>query len=201
MHERRGLQLAALGSVCLHAAILSLPVGGLMGGWGASPSSEDVPIRATLRPTPDQTVGTAANADAPEPSQVPATAAPAKPLADVAPVAETIRREPADVVTIPGAYVDARQLTELPKPLAEPPLDMLLSILARPGVARLILFIDQSGRVTSVEVDSTTLPPEATERAVAIFSGVRFSPGLIGNLAVRSRIPITVGAEERKAGS
>ena len=133
-------------------------------------------------------------------SSVADAAAPIQPAEATPAAAPSPAREPAEVVTIPGAYVDASQLTELPRPLTEPPLDLLLSILARPGRARLTLYIDQAGRVSSVDVDSTTLPPEATERAVAIFSGVHFSPGRIASLAVRARIPITVGAEERKAG-
>lgn len=171
-----------------------------MGARGAPPPGEGIPIHATLRPASNEPVSAPASADDPGESQGPAAAEPAQPFDDEAPAAQSTRRESADLVTIPGAYVDARQLTELPRLLSEPPLDLLLSVLARPGVVRLMLYIDQSGRVTSVEVDSTTLPQEATERAVAVFSAVRFSPGRIAGLAVRSRIAVVVGAEERKAG-
>ena len=171
-----------------------------MGGRDAPLSSEGIPIHATLRAAPDEAVNAPALARESEASPPSPAAGPAQPVEETAPDAQSDRREPVDVVSIPGAYVDARQLTELPRPLEEPPLHLLQSIVARAGVARLMLYIDQSGRVTSVEVDSTTLPPEATERAVAVFSGVRFSPGRIGSLAVRSRIPVTVGAEERIPG-
>jgi hypothetical protein len=182
--------------------ILALPVGGVMGGRGTPSSSDGIPLFATLRAVPEAPAAapevSPEIADLPVESRQPAAAEPVPPIDE--PAAERSRREPADVVTIPGAYVDARQLTELPRPLEEPPLHLLSSIVARAGVAKLVLYIDQSGSVTSVEVDSTTLPAEATRRAVLVFSGVRFSPGRIGGLAVRSRVSITVGAEKNEAG-
>jgi hypothetical protein len=177
-----------------------------VGDW--LPSAGE-PIRATLRPRADDLPKPAAfveppadlpPVEAPQEAPAPASAtppetSPAQP-SDVRPAT----REPERLVTIPGAYVDAKQLTELPRPLGEPPMHLLASILARAGKARLLLYIDQSGRVTQIEVETSTLPPEATERAVIVFSGMRFTPGRIAGLAVRSRVPITVGAEERKPG-
>ncbi|TAK44158.1 MAG: hypothetical protein EPO27_13175 [Betaproteobacteria bacterium] len=139
-------------------------------------------------------------AELPRQAPPPADRAPPEPQGTPQSEATSDSRKSPGAVTIPGSYVDAKQLTELPRPLTEPRLDMLQSILARPGIARLTLYVDQSGRVADVEVISTTLPPKATERAVTIFSTMLFSPGRIGGLAVRSRVPVTVGAEERKAG-
>ena len=95
-------------------------------------------------------------------------------------------------------FFDPSQLTERPRLLEEPPLELLHPILARPGVARLVLNLDEAGNVTSVEIESATLPPAAAERAAQIFAAVRFSPGRIDGSAVKTRVRITVGAEERK---
>lgn len=113
----------------------------------------------------------------------------------------TASRESASAFAIPATFLDPSQLTEIPRPLEEPPLDLLLPILARPGVARLIVNIDESGRVNSVKIDSATLPQEAAEGAAAIFARVRFSPGRIGGVAVKSRVRVTVGVEQRTPGS
>ena len=112
--------------------------------------------------------------------------------------ASRANRQSASIVAIPATFLDPSQLTEIPRPLEEPPLHRLLPILARPGVARLILNIDESGNVASVEIDSATLPPDAAEHAAAIFASVRFSPGRIGSMVVKTRVRITVGVEERK---
>jgi hypothetical protein len=101
------------------------------------------------------------------------------------------------VAAIPATFFDPSQLTEKPRPLTEPPLDLLHPILASPGVVHLVLYIDESGNVTSTEIDSATLPLPAAERAAAIFAALRFSPGRIDGSAVKTRVRITVGAEER----
>ena len=98
---------------------------------------------------------------------------------------------------IPATFLDPAQLTEHPKPLKEPAVHLLLPMLARSGTARLVLYIDELGRVTSVEVDAATLPPATVDRAVAIFSAVPFSPGRVDGIAVKTKVRITVGAEER----
>lgn len=191
-----------LGSLCLHAAILALPLGGAIKERGLAISSAGSAIRAFLRPqaapepvrVPDlpEPVGEFRPPAAPEPEQRKEPAQPEQPVPSGA------SRESTSVVAIPATFFDPWQLTEPPRPLREPPLDLLHPVLARPGVAILVLYIDESGRVASVEIDSATLPPATAERAAAIFGGLPFSPGRIGATAVKSRVRITVGAEERK---
>jgi len=195
------MQFAALGSLCLHAAILSLPLGGAPGERGLSLSSTARTIRATLRPLIPEP------ARAPEPSpavaEIPAPAATGRAAGNdaVQTATPTVQGSSStSALAIPATFLDPSQLTENPKPLAEPPLDLLLPILSRPGVARLILNIDESGRVASVEIESATLPQNVAQRAADIFAALRFSPGRIGSSAVKSRVRITVGAEERKPG-
>lgn len=191
-----------LGSLCLHAAILALPLGGAIKERGLAVSSAGRAIRAFLRPqaapepvrVPDlpQPMGEFHRPAAPEPRGRSEPAQPEKPPPSGA------SRESTSAVAIPATFFDPWQLTEPPRPLREPPLDLLHPILARPGFAILVLYIDESGRVASVEIDSATLHPAAAERAAAIFGGLPFSPGRIGSHAVKSRVRITIGAEERR---
>ena len=107
-------------------------------------------------------------------------------------------RAPAKPASAPAIFFDPSQLTERPRPLSEPPLELLHTILARAGTAQLVLYIDEVGQVTSTEIESATLPPAAAERAASIFAALRFSPGRIDGTAVKTRVRITVGAEARK---
>lgn len=197
------MHVAALGSLLIHAALLSLPLGGVHKERGVPVSAAGAAIRAFLRPE------VAEPARSPEPvepaaaTQPPVAPTPAREDPDVKPEPKAepdpapAGGAPVSTAAIPATFLDPSQLTEKPKPLKEPPVDLLLPILARPGVARLVLYIDELGRVTSVEVDSATLPPAAVGRAVAIFAAVRFSPGRVDGTAVKTKVRITVGAEER----
>ena len=135
-------------------------------------------------------------AAAPKPAATPAPRPPLKETKREAPPGG--ERNSAAVAAIPATFLDPSQLTEKPRPLSEPPLDLLHPILASPGVARLILYIDETGQVVSAEIDSATLPRAAAERAAAIFAALKFSPGRVDGTAVKTRVRITVGAEERK---
>ena len=194
------MHVAALASLCLHAALLSLPLGGPHRERGFAVSAAGSAIRAFLRPhvaepVPVAELAEAVAAPAPRPPASP------EPVAhkDVKPepVAPRGGRESPSAVAIPATFIDPSQLSEKPRPLAEPPLDLLHPILASPGIVRLILYIDESGNVTSTEIDSATLPLPAAERAAEIFAALRFSPGRIDGAAVKTRVRITVGAEER----
>jgi len=74
---------------------------------------------------------------------------------------------------------------------------LLLFMMARPGVAHLVLDIDEAGTVTNVAIASSTLPAAVNERAAELFGAVRFSPGRIDGVAVKTRVRITFGTEER----
>jgi hypothetical protein len=103
----------------------------------------------------------------------------------------------AGVVPLPDDYLDAKDLSELPRPLSDPQLAEIERIVSRAGEVRMVLFIDESGKVVAVDVRSSTLPADAVARAVSIFGEVPFSPGRVGALAVKSRLGITVGAARR----
>jgi hypothetical protein len=178
-----------------------VPLGGAQKERGVAASAASEAIRAFLRPA------------APEPAvelpvAVPAAVQPATPptaVREPAPRREpkqeprpSVERAPASPTAAPAIFYDPSQLTQPPRPLSEPPLELLHSVLARAGTVQLVLYIDEAGNVASVDVDSATLPPAAAQRAAAIFATVRFSPGTIDGTAVKTRVRITVGAEERK---
>jgi len=138
---------------------------------------------------------------APEPPpravEAPPLPAPESPRVEAKPAPPGTTRESTSVAAIPATFLDPSALTEKPRPLREPRLDLLTPILARAGLVHLVLYINEHGVVEDVQIDSATLPPAAVERAAAIFAAVPFSPGRIEGTAVRTRVRITVGAEER----
>ena len=184
-----------LGSLSLHAALLTLPLGGALKGPRTAIESAGGVIRAFLR------------AEAPEPVPAPEPVVVAKPEPapiEIKPPPRTEAAKPPapagmpreSTAAIPATFFDPAQLTEKPRPLNEPRLDLLYPMLGRAGVAKLVLYIDESGNVDRVEVESASLSPEAVERAKMIFAGLRFSPGRFDGAPVKSRVRITVGAEE-----
>ena len=186
-----------LGSVSLHAALLTLPLGGALKGPRSAIENAGGAIRAFLR------------TEAPEPAPAPEPVVVAKPKptpTEIEPPPQTeptkppAPRESSTAAAIPATFFDPAQLTEKPRPLSEPRLDLLVPLLGRAGVAKLILYVDETGNVDRVEVDSASLSPEAVERAKVIFAALRFSPGRFDGAPVKSRVRITVGAEDRKAG-
>lgn len=172
-------------------------------------------IRAFLRteiPEPARAPEPAVPAEVPRPAAVEVNAArnevqpPVEPKAAQPPVepksepprqAAGGRQESTNVAAIPASFFDPSQLTEKPRPLNEPRVDLLLPLLGGAGVANLILYVDELGNVERVEIASATLSAEAAQRAVAIFAALRFSPGRIDGAAVKTRVRITVGAEEQ----
>jgi len=180
----------------LHAAVLSLPLGRVTGVQDFVAAAPSVLIRATIRSfvtdaaRQAQQVEVARAAPPVESSPGPALDAPGPEIGSPAPARET----QSGLVPISQDYFDAKQLTEIPRPLSEPALGELERIVSRAGDVRMVLFIDETGKVTGIDVQSATLPQEVVLRAAEIFSEVRFSPGRIGPVAVKSRIGITVGA-------
>ena len=139
----------------------------------------------------------AARKEAPPPVERKAAQPPVEPKSEPPKQPAGTPQESTSVAAIPAPFFDPSQLTEKPTPLNEPRVDLLLPMLGRAGVANLVLYVDEIGNVERVEIASATLPPEVAQRAVAIFAALRFSPGRIDGAAVKTRVRITVGAEER----
>jgi hypothetical protein len=176
--------------------VLSLPLGSMTGVQDFVPGAPSGLIRATIRSLVTDMEQKAQEVELPraappvEPQPRAAVEAPGPATGSPAPARET----QSGLVPISQEYFEAKQLTEIPRPLSEPPLAELERIVSRAGKVRMVLFIDETGKVTGIDVQSATLPQEVVLRAAEIFSEVRFSPGRIGPIAVKSRIGITVGA-------
>jgi hypothetical protein len=187
---------AALVSLGLHAAMLALPLG-VRGGQGFMQRDAETILYASFRPIPTvaslpprlsgATEDEVTAAPRPEETELP----PPDPAADA----------PAGTLSVAATYFNASQLTEIPRPLAEPSLEPVERLLAGVGAVRMTLYIDEWGQVTAIDVRSATLPEPVVRQAAAIFSHVPFSPGRIGRFAVKSQIGITVGAADAAPGS
>ncbi len=178
-----------LGSVCLHAALLAVPLG-MQAGEGFLAQDRYRTLHATLRALP--AVSSESVSEPPPSEQLPE--APAAPADDTRAV-----EQPAGALPVSATYFKASQLSEIPRPLAEPSLAEIERMVASTGTVRMTLYIDEWGRVTAIDVQSATLPQEVAVRAAAIFSHVPFSPGRIGRFAVKSQIGITVGATANRS--
>ena len=185
-----------LGSLSLHAALLTLPLGGALKGPRTAIETAGGAIRAFLRTEAPEPVPAPGPVVVAKPKPAPSEIKPPRTEATTPPAPAGAPRE--STAAIPATFFDPAQLTEKPRPLNEPRLDLLQPMLGRAGVAQLILYIDEMGNVERVEVESASLSPDAVERAKVIFAAVRFSPGRFDRAAVKSRVRITVGAEERK---
>lgn len=91
----------------------------------------------------------------------------------------------------------ADQLTQRPRPINPPNLDALATGNPPPlGNVILRLWIADSGRVVSVEIEESQVPPEAANAAAAAFAKLRFAPGEINGRPVGAimRIEVTYDA-------
>jgi len=193
------MAIALAGSLGLHAAVLSLPLGSMTGEGMLPAAAAARAIRVTFRALAPDAGPVRPRAIEPEPPDEVVVRAPQS-SPDARPRAEPRQGEAVGgVVPLSDTHHDVRQLTEIPRPLSEPPLAELERMVPHAGAIRMTLFIDETGKVTAVDVQSATLPVEVVVRAAAIFSEVRFSPGKIGPNAVKSRVGITVGAVSERS--
>lgn len=102
---------------------------------------------------------------------------------------------------IPGALADADffsrdALDVSPWPAAP----VLIEFPSVPGISGtrtgiLSLFIDETGKVVRVRVETQAFPPEMQEAARSAFMDAIFTPGLVDGLPVRSKIRVEVTFE------
>ena len=93
-------------------------------------------------------------------------------------------------------YIDSRRLSVRPAPIGEftlPPLRMGSRV--GPAKAVLTLFIDETGHVVRVRVESSNLPANADNEAQQAFADARFQPGMLDGRAVKSRLRVEVLVE------
>lgn len=91
------------------------------------------------------------------------------------------------------AFYTADQLTQRPRPLSPPHLDGLGGPNAPLlGTVILKLWIGDSGRVVSVEIEESQVPAAAAAAAAAAFAELRFAPGEINGQVVGAIMRIEV---------
>lgn len=96
---------------------------------------------------------------------------------------------------LPGIrYHRSDELTKAPRVIVPPDLDNLRLPGMPAGHVDLVVFIDESGRVTDVVVVDSDLPPALVRYTAKAFRGARFEPGWIGERAVPSQVVIAVGS-------
>jgi len=95
-------------------------------------------------------------------------------------------------------YYRTDELTRPPRPTSEPRLDVPKSV-ARSvsGKVVLKLWINELGRVESVEVESSNVPETVSATAAAAFGKLRFVPGEIDGRRVRTLMTIEVAYGKR----
>jgi TonB family protein len=108
------------------------------------------------------------------------------------------RAEGVDLLPLPApAYYTTDQLTKRPQPVAAADLDAaeLRSIVAS-GKMVLKLWINESGVVADVTVETTELPEAFSRTAIAAFKDLRFAPGELNGQPVRTVMRIEVNYDD-----
>ena len=94
------------------------------------------------------------------------------------------------------AFFPANQLTRRPRARGEVDLDIPeADMLTTSGTVVLKLWIDNLGKVVSVEIENTTLPEEFAAAVAISFGAVRFEPGEIYGRPVGSILRIEISHE------
>jgi hypothetical protein len=178
---------AAALAVALHAALL-------LGSWDGA-SFDSTPAG----PTPPAVahvlvLGVPQNATPVPPAL---REEPAPPVAKLRPVerpAPSASQAMASAQSDDDEYVDSRRLTVRPSPIGDVVLPELpASDLKAALKAVMMLFIDNTGRVVRIRVESSNLPADAEFAVQQVFMQAPFHPGSIDGRAVKSRMRIEAG--------
>jgi TonB family protein len=190
------LYAALMLSCLLHAALILLPYS------GASTTVSRPAARGAQKPGPvrvldvrlGQASGSAATAAGKPATQTRAAVPPARPKASEEPPPALNRPRGIDLLPIPApTYYTTDQLTKPPRPTSQPELDVRREIArAVSGKVILKLWIDEQGKVDSVEVESSNLPEALSGTTAAAFGNLHFVPGEIEGRRVRTLMRIEV---------
>lgn len=190
------LYAALMVSCLLHAALVLMPY------FGASTTVSRPTVRGGQKPGPARILDvrliqeSGAKAAVAETSAARASAAdaPARRMANEEPRPALDRARGIDLLPIPApTYYTTDELTKPPRPSSEPKLDVPRAIArAVSGKVILKLWINELGNVDSVEVESSNLPETISGMAAAAFGKLRFVPGEIDGMRVRTLMRIEV---------
>lgn len=176
---RRRLIAAVIVSCILHVLLLAAAYLGasnrespIVAAQGHTPAG---PFNASLKP--------------------PAPLKPEIPLESALPVAS---REGIGVLPFSAPpFYPTNQLSKRPQPLGSADLDTPeINLIVASGRMILKLWIDETGEVVDVEVESTELPEVFSRSAVAAFKHLRFTPGERGGVRVGSVMRIEVSYDD-----
>lgn len=201
-------------AVSLHAVVFSVPVRGQHAPTGAAEPSAFHAVRVRTVPAP---IASSANADGGRPAGAHLAAGSAVDSPPPVRSPELTGRDlrvPTGVdsesvsppviglaLRHPGALGDAdffsRDALDVGPSPAVPVLIDFPSVRGISGTHTgiLSLFIDETGKVVRVRVETQAFPPEMQEAARSAFMDAIFTPGLVDGLPVRSRIRVEVTFE------
>ncbi len=158
---------------------------------GAQPKPDPIPQNAASTPVPTPAPASAPAA-APTAVPIPATAATsASHAANATPAAS-----PAEEVAY---YYPARQLQQKPQVIEDIDTNLTLTL---PGIETqnviLRLFINERGGIDHIDIEQSSLAPEVVAAVSGAFGKLRFTPGKMDGLAVKSQLKIEVLLENEQ---
>ncbi|HZW23146.1 hypothetical protein [Noviherbaspirillum sp.] len=121
----------------------------------------------------------------------------ARPAARQAPLPSAPVHEDVPIVQPTGPYYfRLSELTEKPAILQDTATDMVVRVPGLPPQAAILkLLINDEGEVDRVVVEDSFLADEVEQQIAETFNKLRFRPGMIGRIAVRSQLRIEVQLE------
>jgi hypothetical protein len=173
------LYAALLASCALHAALVLAPY------HGTGTDADTAASRSAAR-MPDAGAARVLDVRLQRASAAPAAAA-------ARPAAPSPARGSERLPVPAPAYYYTDQLTKPPRALSQPRLEVPRKV-ARSvvGKVQLKLWINELGGVESVEVEASDLPNTVSEVAAAAFRELRFAPGEIDGVRVRTLMRVEV---------
>ena len=104
--------------------------------------------------------------------------------------AENSPSTPKKLGIVEPTYFPTSRLTSRPRPLSEPKLQLPSGWLEAFGQTTLTLYVDATGKVDTLVIRRTNLPPELENVVRDAFQNLRFSPGEIDGIPVPSVMTI-----------
>jgi outer membrane biosynthesis protein TonB len=154
-------------------------------------ASPPPPPIASVTPLPVATVVTAAAAPRSEPTALPPQAPSNLAIAPAAPLPQTVL-EPVLWETEPQ-YFTSKQLSEKPQVLQDVAHSLSLTFSGiETQTVILRLMINEHGNIDRVHLDQSTLGNDVERVVIAAFSNIKFQPGKIDGVAVKSQLKIEV---------
>lgn len=168
---------------------------GLQGGAAPAGAASSKPVSITLK-TADKAAeksrSPVAKSEAPE-------KAPVQALEEHTALPQSAAPTPVLAIQAPPEphYFRVSELTEKPHVVQDIASNLMLVTPDIPAQAAVLrLFINDEGGIDKVVIEESSLPAHAQRRILDAFSGIRFQPGKIGRLSVRSQLRIQITLQD-----